>query len=134
MSEIILRAEHIDKSFIGVHALKDVSVEIRSGEIRCLAGENGSAKPASKSAETKAAEYTSSNTSGSDPVTAGWEAKAKADAEKNVKDTNWMYCSHASASTLAFCITFSNRARACGMFSLSPLSVTLMLRAPTLML
>jgi len=44
MSEVILRAEHIDKSFIGVHALKDVSVEIRAGEIRCLAGENGSGK------------------------------------------------------------------------------------------
>ena len=44
MSDVILRAEHIDKSFIGVHALKDVSVEIRRGEIRCLAGENGSGK------------------------------------------------------------------------------------------
>ena len=44
MSEVILKVEHLDKSFIGVHALKDVDLEIRSGEIRCLAGENGSGK------------------------------------------------------------------------------------------
>lgn len=44
MSEIILRAEHISKAFVGVQALDDVSVEIRKGEIHCLAGENGSGK------------------------------------------------------------------------------------------
>lgn len=44
MSDIILRAEHISKAFVGVQALDDVSVEIRSGEIHCLAGENGSGK------------------------------------------------------------------------------------------
>lgn len=44
MSEIILRAEHISKAFVGVQALDDVSVEIRAGEIHCLAGENGSGK------------------------------------------------------------------------------------------
>ena len=44
MSEIILRAEHISKAFVGVQALDDVSVEIRRGEIHCLAGENGSGK------------------------------------------------------------------------------------------
>lgn len=44
MSEIILRAEHISKAFVGVQALDDVSLEIRSGEIHCLAGENGSGK------------------------------------------------------------------------------------------
>lgn len=44
MSEIILRAENISKAFVGVQALDDVDLEIRSGEIHCLAGENGSGK------------------------------------------------------------------------------------------
>lgn len=44
MGDVILRAQHINKAFIGVQALSDVSVDIRSGEILCLVGENGSGK------------------------------------------------------------------------------------------
>jgi len=44
MGDVILRAQHINKAFIGVQALSDVSVDIRSGETLCLAGENGSGK------------------------------------------------------------------------------------------
>ncbi len=44
MGDVILRAQHINKAFIGVQALMDVSVDIRAGEILCLAGENGSGK------------------------------------------------------------------------------------------
>mgnify|MGYP000924407679 CR=1 FL=1 len=44
MNDCILRVENVSKSFGGVHALKNVSMEIMSGEIHCLAGENGSGK------------------------------------------------------------------------------------------
>ncbi len=44
MPETMLRAEHICKAFVGVQALNDVSLVINSGEIHCLAGENGSGK------------------------------------------------------------------------------------------
>jgi simple sugar transport system ATP-binding protein len=44
MGDVILRALNIHKAFIGVQALRDVSVDIRSGEILCLVGENGSGK------------------------------------------------------------------------------------------
>ncbi len=40
----IVEAEHIYKSYVGVQALKDVSIKIKEGEIRCLAGENGCGK------------------------------------------------------------------------------------------
>ena len=40
----LLRAEHINKSFGAVKALKDFSIEIMPGEIRGLVGENGSGK------------------------------------------------------------------------------------------
>lgn len=44
MSEYLLKAVDISKSFGGVHALQNVSLEIRPGEIHCLAGENGCGK------------------------------------------------------------------------------------------
>ena len=42
--EIFLKLEGIKKSFGGVHALKGVDLEIKKGEIHCLAGENGCGK------------------------------------------------------------------------------------------
>ncbi|WP_320128627.1 sugar ABC transporter ATP-binding protein [uncultured Sphaerochaeta sp.] len=44
MSEYILKVKDIMKSFGGVHALRGVSLDIKKGEIHCLAGENGSGK------------------------------------------------------------------------------------------
>ncbi len=44
MANSLLKAEHIKISFGNVHALRDVSLEIRPGEIHCLAGENGCGK------------------------------------------------------------------------------------------
>lgn len=44
MSESLLKAKGIYKSFVGVQALKNVNFSIKSGEIHCLAGENGSGK------------------------------------------------------------------------------------------
>ena len=40
----IVVAEHICKSYVGVQALDDVSITIKEGEIKCLAGENGCGK------------------------------------------------------------------------------------------
>lgn len=42
--EYILRATDIIKSFAGVKALQGVNLEIKKGEIHCLAGENGCGK------------------------------------------------------------------------------------------
>jgi simple sugar transport system ATP-binding protein len=44
MSNYILRAENIKKSFGGVEALRGVGLEVGAGEIHCLAGENGCGK------------------------------------------------------------------------------------------
>lgn len=44
MPECILRVEGIKKSFGGVEALKGVGLELGTGEIHCLAGENGCGK------------------------------------------------------------------------------------------
>jgi ribose transport system ATP-binding protein len=44
MSEIILRAERINKDFGGVLVLKDVDMEVRRGEILGIIGENGAGK------------------------------------------------------------------------------------------
>jgi ribose transport system ATP-binding protein len=42
--EYILRLSHIRKEFPGVVALKDVSIEVKQGEILALVGENGAGK------------------------------------------------------------------------------------------
>ena len=44
MSEYLLRAVDIVKSFAGVKALQGVCLDIKPGEIHCLAGENGCGK------------------------------------------------------------------------------------------
>lgn len=44
MSECVLKATGISKSFGGVHALQDVSLAVNAGEVVCLAGENGCGK------------------------------------------------------------------------------------------
>lgn len=44
MGEILLKAENISKSFPGTQALKDVNINIKSGEIHGIIGENGAGK------------------------------------------------------------------------------------------
>ncbi len=40
----MIKLEHIKKSFVNVHAVHDVSLEIKQGEIVCLIGPSGSGK------------------------------------------------------------------------------------------
>ena len=49
MSEYILEMNHISMSFGGVHALKDVSLKLKKGEVHALMGENGAGKSTSVS-------------------------------------------------------------------------------------
>lgn len=44
MAEPILEVKNISKSYVGVQALRDVSMSVDPGEVRCLVGENGSGK------------------------------------------------------------------------------------------
>ncbi len=44
MVDELLRLSGIYKSFAGVHALQDVSLQIETGKIHCLVGENGCGK------------------------------------------------------------------------------------------
>jgi len=44
MNNNFLEIKNVSKTFAGVKALSDVSLEIKKGEIHCLAGENGSGK------------------------------------------------------------------------------------------
>ena len=43
-NDYILKCKEINKSFGGVHALKGVNLNIKRGEVHCLAGENGCGK------------------------------------------------------------------------------------------
>ncbi len=44
MGEVILTMKDIDKSFVGVHALKNACLELKKGEVHALMGENGAGK------------------------------------------------------------------------------------------
>ena len=41
VGEVILTMKDIDKSFVGVHALKNACLELKKGEVHALMGENG---------------------------------------------------------------------------------------------
>ena len=61
MSEILLKAENINKSYAGVKALKSASFELWSGEVHALIGENGAGKSTFIKSVTGAIEPDSGN-------------------------------------------------------------------------
>jgi simple sugar transport system ATP-binding protein len=40
----IIELRNVSKAFVGVHALTDVSIQVRPGEVTCLLGDNGAGK------------------------------------------------------------------------------------------
>lgn len=44
MGEVIAGVYAVNKRFTGVHALKDVTLEVAAGQVHCLVGENGAGK------------------------------------------------------------------------------------------
>ncbi|MDR2742542.1 MAG: sugar ABC transporter ATP-binding protein [Treponema sp.] len=44
MGDVMLEMKHIDKHFAGVHALQDVNLTLKRGEVHALVGENGAGK------------------------------------------------------------------------------------------
>ena len=44
MGKVLLKMDHITKTFPGVKALDDVNFEVQEGEIHALVGENGAGK------------------------------------------------------------------------------------------
>lgn len=44
MEKYLLQMEHVDKSFPGVRALSDVTLNVRYGSVHALLGENGAGK------------------------------------------------------------------------------------------
>ena len=44
MSKPILKLTNVSKSFAGVQALEDISLEVEPGKVLCLLGDNGAGK------------------------------------------------------------------------------------------
>ena len=44
MDDVILKMQHISKTYGGIKALDNVELEVQRGEILCLLGENGAGK------------------------------------------------------------------------------------------
>ncbi len=44
MAEVLLKVEHVSAAYGGIHALHDVSMEVREGEIAAVLGANGAGK------------------------------------------------------------------------------------------